>query len=196
MNSPEILKDEIESIIKERIDNFELNPDERFYRPVIADTGMDIKPARDDHRPELFYQGQNIEFDTFASDMIEYGQAVRQVERTERGIVITTPKNGCFNAIKAAIFAQAIMPIQPIQVISHDEYKKQYTQDLDLQLEYDVDFDWNYQKNNAKPYKIKKEVDNQKIQQALAKRARKLRQKELYNESIKKHSRIWKNKSR
>ena len=143
MNSPDILKDEISSIIKERIDNFESNQ----------------------HEP-----------------------------KRERGITITTMKNQCFNAAQAAILAQAAIPIQPIQVISRDDLLKQ---DIpDLPLEYDVDFNWNYQKNNSKPYKVKTEVDNRKIQQAIAKRAKKLRQKELYHESIKKNSRIWKNKSR
>lgn len=49
-----IIENEISSIIKERVDNFELNPDERFYRPVIADTAMAIQSAIDDHRPEFF----------------------------------------------------------------------------------------------------------------------------------------------
>ena len=76
-----ITENEISSIIKERVDNFELNPDERFYRPVIADTAMAIQSAIDDHRPEFFYKDSNIEFNTFVSDMNEYGQAVMQVEQ-------------------------------------------------------------------------------------------------------------------
>lgn len=120
----------------------------------------------------------NFELDTFVSDMIEYGQAVRQVQHCpERGIVVTTPKNGCFNAMQAAIFAQSAIPIQPIQVISRDEYKKQYTPDLDLPLEYDEDFEWDYKNHKRIVPKIKTEVDNKKIQQAICQESQKVETK-------------------
>ena len=139
MNSTNILKDEISSIIKERIDNFELNTDK---------------------------------------------------SKRERGIVVTTIKNQCFSAEQAAILAQAAIPIQPIQIISHDDYLKQNIPDL--QLAYNEDFEWDFNERleRFKSPKVKTEVDNKKIQQAIAKRARKLRQKEIHNESIKKNSRI------
>lgn len=147
-----ITENEISSIVKERIDNFE--------------------------------------FDTFVSDMIEYGQAVMQVEQcNERGIAITT-KTGCFNPMHTTVFDRYAEA--GIQVISHNEYLKQYTQNLDLPLSYNEDFKWdlNERLERLKSPKIKTEVDKQKIKQAIAKRARKLRQKEIYNESIKKYSRI------
>jgi hypothetical protein len=186
-----ITENEISSIIKERVDNFELNPDERFYRPVIADTAMAIQSARDDHRPEFFYKDSNIEFDTFVSDMNEYGQAVMQVEQcNERGIVITTQTGCFFNPMHSVIFDRYAEA--GIQVISHNEYLKQYIQNLDLRLSYNEDFEWGLQERleRFKSPKKQTEVDKQKIQQAIAKRARKLRKKELHNESIKKYSRI------
>lgn len=185
-----ITENEISSIIRERVDNFELNQDERFYRPIIADADRGIQIIRDEHRPELFYQSSDIQFDTFVSDMIEYGQAVMQVKQcNERGIVITTPA-GCFSPMHTAVSARCAEA--GIQVISHNEYLKQYTQNLDLQLAYNEDFEWGLQERleRFKSPKKQTEVDKQKIQQAIAKRARKIRQKEIYNESIKKYSRI------
>lgn len=122
--------------------------------------------------------------------MNEYGQAVMQVEQcNERGIVITT-QTGCFNPMLSVIFDRYAKA--GIQVIPHNEYLKQYTQNLDLPLPYNEDFEWGLQERleRFKSPKKQTEVDKQKIQQAIAKRARKLRKKELHNESIKKYYRI------